>query len=469
MRNTTKSYLDFRYLDKNLAIFVRHVTKKPIWYMRARVGKQYITESLGTVDDAEAITEARQRFYKLQDRHKQNIPLKDITFSQFWTLWYERQLQRGDWQQDRINWHKNYARRYCIPYFGKYLLNDITPDVVDGYWGWRKSYWKVGGAGEKDRGKFGNAAETPSSKTLKMEQSAIRQILSNAHQRRMLPFLPAVKVPEKDRRETARRPSFDDMEYNVLTTQLYHWSRGAGIWKNNKLHELHLKQRLTIRFLVLFMANTGMRVGEVMQMRWEDVKKFIDTDDETKLEIRVRADTKKGKTRAVISQPNAVRYLEEVRSISNHTEPQDFVFCANKGSRLSDPNKTFKKFMLEVPYKGRDKGILCDADGDRRSLTSLRHYYATKRLELNDAKLDIVAGNMGTGIVQLHKHYLHSDHVRRSDELTANTKKGKKSKQAEEKIAQNILELAKEGNLDLAMKLLKGFSTVDSDKNKASN
>ena len=75
MRNTTKSYLDFNELDKNLVIFVRHVTKKPIWYMRARVAKRYITESLGTVDEAEATTEARQRFYKLKERGKQNIPL----------------------------------------------------------------------------------------------------------------------------------------------------------------------------------------------------------------------------------------------------------------------------------------------------------------------------------------------------------------------------------------------------------
>ena len=109
MRNKTKSYLGFRELDKNLAIFVRHVTKKPIWYMRARVGNRYITESLGTVDDAEATTEARQRFYKLKERDKQNIPLNDITFAQFWALWYERQLQRGHWQHARITWHKNYA------------------------------------------------------------------------------------------------------------------------------------------------------------------------------------------------------------------------------------------------------------------------------------------------------------------------------------------------------------------------
>ena len=466
MRNTSKSYLDFRELDKNLAIFVRHVTKKPIWYMRARVGNRYVTESLGTVDDAEATTEARQRFYKLKERDKQNIPLKDITFAEFWASWYERQLKRGDWQEARITWHKNYANRYFLPYFGKYLLNDITPDVVDGYWGWRKSYWKEGGAGEKERGKHGNAKETPSAKTLKMEQSAIRQILHNAHERRMLTFLPTVKVPEKDRRATERRPSFDDTEYNVLTTQLYHWSRGTGQWKSDKLHDLHKRQRMMLRFLVLFMANTGLRVGEAMQMRWEDVKEFVDTDDETKLEIRVRADTKKGVTRQVISQPPAVRYLAEIRNVSEYTDLQDFVFCANKGSRLSDPNKTFKKFMTEVPYKDRELGILCDADGNRRTLTSLRHFYATKRLELNDTKLDLVAQNMGTSIIQLQNHYLHSDHKRRSAELTGSPKKRRRKEQTEVKTAQNIYELAKEGNLDLAMKLLEGVSAVGGGKTK---
>lgn len=53
-----------------------------------------------------------------------------------------------------------------------------------------------------------------------------------------------------------------------------------------------------------------MRIGEVREMRWEDVHEFTDIDDgETKLEIGVHADTKQGKSRIVISQPSAVRYL----------------------------------------------------------------------------------------------------------------------------------------------------------------
>jgi len=44
-------------------------------------------------------------------------------------------------------------------------------------------------------------------------------------------------------------------------------------------------------------------------------------------------------------------------------------------------------------------------DGKKRSLTSLRHTYASERIEARTADLKSIADNMGTTVEMLYKHY----------------------------------------------------------------
>jgi hypothetical protein len=44
-------------------------------------------------------------------------------------------------------------------------------------------------------------------------------------------------------------------------------------------------------------------------------------------------------------------------------------------------------------------------NGKRRSLTSIRHTYASERIEAQKADLKSIADNMGTTIDMLNKHY----------------------------------------------------------------
>ena len=77
----------------------------------------------------------------------------------------------------------------------------------------------------------------------------------------------------------------------------------------------------------------------------------------------------------------------------------------------------------------RDAGAEKDAHGNKRTIYSLRHTYATFRLQEGVHQF-VLAKNMGTSVVMLEKHYGHTSNVASAAELTKSVtfKSGKKAK-----------------------------------------
>ena len=71
-----------------------------------------------------------------------------------------------------------------------------------------------------------------------------------------------------------------------------------------------------------------------------------------------------------------------------------------------------------------------DTHGNKRTIYSLRHTYATFRLQEGVHQF-ILAGNMGTSVAMLEKHYGHTSNVASAAELTKGGKfKGDKKVKA---------------------------------------
>jgi len=69
---------------------------------------------------------------------------------------------------------------------------------------------------------------------------------------------------------------------------------------------MHMLQRQQIYYLIMFIANSGLRVGEVREVTWQDIKFDINNGNEELIaEIRVSQNTKTKKVRNVQTQPNA--------------------------------------------------------------------------------------------------------------------------------------------------------------------
>jgi len=352
--------------------------------------------------------------------------------------------------------------RYFSPYFGSYKLDEINGEIAKGYWPWRMNYWKEGGAGFSQRKKHRDAGETPSNKTLKMERSALKQIFDDAVVVGWIRIAPTTALPPALRKPDGARPGFTTHEWNTLTSNIDNWCEAKGRFKKDKLNSRHRAERWLLRHHVLFMANTGLRVGEARELRWEDVKEFTDADDdEQKLEIKVRANTKTG-ARTVISQPNAVKYLSAVREMSDFTNPQDYVFASSTGKARVDFNKTFTKLLERIEYKDRDGGLLFDRDGKKRTLYSLRHFYATARIELGDVSLPLLAANMGTSYTQLEKHYLHLDVKRQSSKVTKKIKRSPRVAKGKTEL-EDIVALVESGSNEEALRKLKRMAASKRD------
>ena len=422
--------------DGNIVVFRRGDAisqgNKRLWQARfkldGRVG--FKTISLKTRNLVDAIAKAKSTYFQLTQAVKDGSSLSSKTFERAWRDWYSFMVAAGAWSESRKKWHLNYFERYFKAYFGAKNLDEITNELANGYWTWRRRYWVDGdGATQVSYNHLRrnmkthsthNAKKVVAYKTLAMEQSALNQFFDwCCSTKRYIRYPIKMKVVASQKhKEEGRRATFTNSEWNVLTRNLMSWAFSKGKYANDRLNEFHRHHRQQLRYYVLFLASTGIRSGtETRFMKWEDIE-FREND----LKIRIRVATKTGKSRIVISQLNAVNWMKEWKAISHYTNHQDYVWygMSKQGAPqkvATDLNKTFQSFLKSMEFRGRNEGLLFDADGKRRSLYSLRHFYATQRLQQGVSYEDL-RRNMGTGIEQLVKHYDWATTEQRAAEIT---------------------------------------------------
>jgi hypothetical protein len=91
--------------------------------------------------------------------------------------------------------------------------------------------------------------------------------------------------------------------------------------------------------------------------------------------------------------------------------PDIWLFCHLDGKRIKSFDNGFDGVLSGL-------GLLYH-DGRKRSLTSLRHTYASERIEARTADLKSIADNMGTTVEMLYKHYSQEIHELRASDLQA--------------------------------------------------
>ena len=294
---------------------------------------------------------------------------------------FEREFElitEGERSPAYVQGQKDRLRVYLIPFFGNKALSDITSGLVQEYRIHRRETARNG--------------KPPARSTMHQEIVALRQVLKTAIRHGWLSHLPDLSQPYKASGKIGHRAWFSPEEYRQLytaTRKRRDKTKGTRwAWETAQLHDL-----------VLFLANTGLRPDEVLQLEYRDVS-IVDDEvtGETILEIVVRGKRGVGYCK---STTGAVRPYERTLK-RNEPKPTDPVFPSlHRG--------LFNRILDEEKLK-------VDREGNRRTAYSLRHTYISFRL-LEGADIYQIAKNCRTSVEMIEKHY--AVHIKTSIDAAA--------------------------------------------------
>ena len=157
-----------------------------------------------------------------------------------------------------------------------------------------------------------------------------------------------------------------------------------------------------------------MRVGEARGLRWVDLESVALPNEEERLLLKV--DGKTGK-RDTIANPNTEEYFkrlfdfrcDELGISKDKFNLKEHIFCHPNGKPIQSYKVGYKTLLDKC-------GLRENNNGDYRTIYSLRHTYATMRI--NQVPIYQLAVNMGTSVEMIEDYYGHS---RSSDTVFAST------------------------------------------------
>lgn len=368
----TEQRIDVRG-DGRIILYKREGLKKPKWQARIRVpnANRYKIVTTKTDDLVQAQVFAINLYEELYFTVKAGGSINSKTFKQVFEEW-EKSVQKlgrtrlgGSWDStiERV-------RSYALDYFGSKRIADLKSKDFAAYWEWRQENYK---------------RKPPTSASLKREKVCLIPLLKYAKQRGFITALPEIETATF---KPQRRSTFTSQEWKVFYTK-------ARAWVRDGEKRATRRDRFVAQQAFMILANTGLRVGELRNMRWSDIRT---------IEGRQLAAWVNGKTgaREVVFQPGSDEYVRRlhdlrVQELGEKPHVDSFVFCHRDGKQIISFKNSFKSLMkfAEIPL---------ERNGMTRTIYSLRHFYATSRLERETSSF-LLAKQMGTSVEMLEKFY----------------------------------------------------------------
>jgi integrase len=396
-----KNDLDSRsFRDGAIYLFRRGDYKKPTWFCRVKVpgAKGYLSCSTKTTDEHEAFKFADDLFLKSLGRVANGGDLKSKKVLAAIDE-YKQHVAETQKHRSRIDDKIKLFERLKT-FFASYRLKEITTATLAELTDWMR---------ENSRTK------TLSPNSIKRYQAEIRLFLNWCVERGYLEQAP--KLP-KQKFVVNRRPHFGNADWSRLTRHMREFLKVKD--GNRKT----LRDRTMLVNYVLILANTGIRVGEARNLKWRDIREIPSPKGSNQpADIALYVTGKTGPREVVARTSDVKDYLKrilelrksELENVSGAEKPKklgpdDYIFCNRDGTPITSFKKSFTALV-------RSAKVETDSHGNTRTLYSLRHTYATFRLQEGVHQF-ILARNMGTSTAMLEKHYGHTSNVASAAELT---------------------------------------------------
>jgi integrase len=387
----TKTELESRtFKEGAIYLFKRADYVKPTWFCRIKVpnSKGYVSCSTKTIDEHQAFAFANdlynKTFIKVANGH--DLHSKRVVLAiQEYVASIEAMGSIKSTMLTRIQFLKHTEK-----FIGTMRLKEVTGATLSDL-----NVWMV------QNSRYGKMA----SNTVKRYSADVKAFLNWCLDRKYIDALP--RFP-KQKLESNRRPHFDNKDWAKLTRYLREFVK-SPIGKV-------VRDRTMLINYVLILANTGIRVGEARTLKWRDLSQIPQAKNSNlppDIALFVRGKT--GPRQVVARTPDVKIYFKrilELREAELGRKPanDDYVFCNRDGTPIGSFKKSFESLMKAA-------GVETDSHGNKRTIYSLRHTYATFRLNEGVHQF-VLAKNMGTSVAMLEKHYGHTSNIASAAELT---------------------------------------------------
>ena len=388
------------FQDGKIVLYQLENRPKKLWLCRLKVpsGSGYLYRGTGTSDFYQARKFADDLFDEIRLKVKSGHSVTGQNFKKIFAEFAEAYPDEAS-SPTRAKSVSEFIRAYALPYFGKTKIAEINEAEVTKFFDWRRKNFKK---------------KAPTNATILSDQGKFKVFTEWCFRRgytnKQIQF-------SKPSQTGSRRPHFNDKDWSKLTRFLREWVKQAD-HKSGPI----VRDRVLLTNYILILANTGIRVGEARTLKWSDIDTFVSEDGKENIVFQV-----KGKTgaREVVSRTSEVKtYLQRIHELRTKERdgakpPLDEPIFAHKDGK---PIHSFKKGFNSLI---KEAGVEVDGNGQRRVIYSLRHTYATFRLQ-EGVNHYVLARNMGTSVKMLENFYGHTSNRAMASELTKTRSKERK-------------------------------------------
>jgi len=399
--------LDSRaFRDGAIYLYRRSDYAKPTWFIRLKIpgAKGYVWKTSKTTDEHAAYKAAEDLYNKSLVRVLTGAKISSKRISDGLKAY----IGRFEPEKERLSIrYKLLQAERLIPIFQGKTFDELNTPLIS------KMVTELNRQSAKKK---------LSPNTIKRIFADLRTFLNWCVEEGYLDKVPAFPSVATD---NARRPHFDPADYRKLTRFLREHLKNS--------HKSVLRNRTLLVNYVLILANTGIRVGEARTLKWRDLRPLRGPEGSSVTNLALTVKGKTGMREVVAGKSEVKGYfgrILELRKLDlenpksdiyemKEVPPDSYVFCGINGKPIESLKKSFATLIKEA-------GVENDSFGQRRSIYSLRHTYATARLQ-EGVNHYILAKNMGTSVAMLEAFYGHTSNVTSVDELTKFTPKKKAS------------------------------------------
>jgi len=371
------------FRDGKVVLFKR--AKSPKWQARLKLptGKWHRMSTKETdLNDAQEI--ACDKYDDIRFRTKNNLSILTKQFSNVAqvTIKELREQLHSGYGKVSYTHYIGAIERYLIPFFGNLNVDKIDHKKLHEFDLWRAK--KIG--------------RIPKKSTINNHNAALSKIFAVALKNN---WIHQFQIPEIKNTgiKSERRPHFTMQEYQQLYRFMREWYEQGRKRKTREIREL-------LRDYILILVNTGMRHGtETKNLKWRNIEQFV--SDEGIQHLRFYVNGKTGK-RELVPNTTVIRYLKRIQSrfddlkdlsLEELFKVDEYVFRTRSGEIPKDWHGSFEILM-------KDSDLWLDKHDQRRTLYSLRHTYATFKLNAG-LEIHTLAVQMGTSVSMIEQHYSH--------------------------------------------------------------